>query len=69
MKNYVRSCSAEYISSADRTYSLQALQKGIQQLVTSIERLDHDTYIDLDLARLHEEAIEALRAVKVRRYE
>lgn len=69
MKKYVRSCSAEYISSADRTYSLEALQKGLQQLVTSIERLDHDTYIDLDLARLHEEAIEALRAVKVRRYE
>lgn len=69
MKKYVRSCSAEYISSADRTYSLEALQKGLQQLVTSIERLDHNTYIDLDLARLHEEAIEALRAVKVRRYE
>lgn len=47
MKNYVRSCSAEYISSADRSYSLESLKKGLQQVVTSIERLDHNTYIDL----------------------
>lgn len=69
MKKYIKSSSAEYISSADRTYSLEALQKGLQQVVTSIERLDHDTYIDLDLARLYEEAVESLRAVKARRYE
>lgn len=47
MKKYVRSCSAEYISSADRSCSLEALQKGLQQVVTSIEGLDHNTYIDL----------------------
>lgn len=69
MKKYVRSCSAEYISSADRSYSLESLKKGLQQVVTSIERLDHDTYIDLDLARLYEEASEALRVVKARRHE
>ena len=47
MKKYVRPFSAEYISSADRTYSLEALQKGLQQAVTSAEGLDHNTYIDL----------------------
>lgn len=47
MKKYVRSCSAEYISSTDRSYSLEALQKGLQQAVTSAEGLDHNTYIDL----------------------
>lgn len=69
MKKYVRSCSAEYISSADRTYSLEALQKGLQQVVNAIERLDTDTHIHLDLDRLYEETVEALRAVKARRYE
>lgn len=47
MKKYVRSCSAEYISSADRSYSLESLQKGLQQAVTSGEGLDHNTYINL----------------------
>ena len=69
MEKYVRSCSAEYISSTDRTYSLEALQKGLQQVVNAIERLDPDTHIDLDLDRLYEKAVEALRAVKARRYE
>lgn len=69
MKKYVRSCSAEYISSADRTYGLETLQKGLQQVVNAIERLDDNTDIDLDLAHLYEEAVEALRAVKARRYE
>lgn len=60
MKKYVRSYSAEYISSADRSYSLESLKKGLQQVVTSI---------DLDLACLYEEAAESLRAVKARRHE